>query len=247
MGWREDAKKRAALEAVKLVKDGQIVGLGTGSTTYYAIEEVGRRIREEGLNVLGISTSNQSTSLAKEFGIPLTSLNEHPRLDIAIDGADQVDPQLNLIKGMGGALTREKIVDGVATSLIIIVDETKVTERLGVNQVVPVEVLPFAKEVVRQRILEISGKPVLRCSVNESPVVTDNGNYIFDVDFGEIDNGEVLETAVKRIPGVIEVGLFIDMAHIVFVGYQSKVEKIEKKSSNSKHSNSRLNVKKEMS
>jgi ribose 5-phosphate isomerase A len=120
-------------------------------------------------------------------------------------------------------------VDGVATSLIIIVDETKVTERLGVNQVVPVEVLPFAKEVVRQRILEIGGKPVLRCSVNESPVVTDNGNYIFDVDFGEIDNGEVLETTVKRIPGVIEVGLFIDMAHIVFVGYQSKVEIIEKK------------------
>jgi ribose 5-phosphate isomerase A len=152
-------------------------------------------------------------------------------LDVAIDGADQVDPQLNLIKGMGGALTREKIVDGVATSLIIIVDETKMTERLGVDQVVPVEVLPFAKEVVRQRITAIGGIPVLRCSVNEKPFVTDNGNYIFDVDFGEIDNSEALETTVKRFPGVIEVGLFIDMAHIVFVGHRSKVVKIEKKSS----------------
>ncbi len=231
MAWREDAKKHAALEAVGLVEDGQVVGLGTGSTTYYALEEIGRRIREEGLRVLGVSTSNPSTRLAEAFGIPLTSLNEHPHLDIAIDGADQVDSHLDLIKGMGGALTREKIVDGAATTLVIIVDETKVVDQLGVNQVVPVEVLPFAQTVAQRRLAAIAGTPVLRCSSSGSPVVTDNGNYIFDVDFGAIDDGETLETTVKRIPGVIEVGLFIDMTHIVYVGHRSTVEKIEKPSS----------------
>ena len=227
MGWREEAKRRAALEAVKLVEDGQVVGLGTGSTAYYAIEEMGRRVREEGLNILGVSTSNQSTSLARDFGIPLTSLNEHPRLDIAIDGADQVDPGLNLIKGMGGALTREKVVDGVAKSLVIVVDETKLTERLGLNQVVPVEVLPFAQRVVTRRIREVGGKPAIRCLANKHPFVTDNGNHVVDVDFGEIENGESLEREVKMIPGVIEVGLFINMAHLVCVGYRTTVEKIK--------------------
>jgi ribose 5-phosphate isomerase A len=229
MAWRDDAKKRAALAAVRLVEDGQVVGLGTGSTAYYAIEEIGRRIREDGVHVLGVSTSHHSTRLAEAVGIPLTSLNEHPRLDIAIDGADQVDPRLDLIKGMGGALTREKIVDGAATTLVIIVDETKVVDQLGVHQVVPVEVLPFAQAVARQRLMAIAGNPVLRCSAQGSPVVTDNENYIFDVDFGAIDDGEALETAVKRIPGVIEVGLFIDMTHIVYVGHRSTVEKIEKR------------------
>ncbi len=229
MAWRDDAKKRAALEAVRLVEDSHIVGLGTGSTAYYALEEIGRRIRDEGLHVLGVSTSNHSTQLAEALGIPLTSLNDHPNVDIAIDGADQVDPHLDLIKGMGGALTREKIVDGAAATLVIIVDETKVTPRLGINQVVPVEVLPFAETVARHRLAAINGTPTLRCSADGNPVVTDNGNYIFDVDFGAIDDSAALETTLKRIPGVIEVGLFVDMAHIVYVGHRSTVETIAKK------------------
>lgn len=225
MGWRDDAKQRAALEAVNLVEEGQIVGLGTGSTAYYAIEEMGRRIREEGLNIRGVSTSDQSTSLAERFGVPLTSLDKHPRVDLAIDGADQVDAELNLIKGMGGALTREKIVDSAASSFVVIVDGTKVTERLGVGQVVPVEVLPFAKEVVMPRIRALGGDPRLRRVTEETPFVTDNGNYVLDVDFGAIEDGESLERAVKMLPGVIEVGLFINMARIVFVGYEVGVEK----------------------
>jgi ribose 5-phosphate isomerase A len=225
VGWRDDAKKRAALEAVTLVAEGQVVGLGTGSTAYYAIEELGRRIREDGLNVRGISTSEESTSLAERFGVPLTSLNKHPRVDVAIDGADQVDGELNLIKGMGGALTREKIVDSTARSFIVIVDRTKVTKRLGVGQVVPVEVLPFATEVVMQRVRALGGDPRLRRVTETTPFVTDNGHYVLDVDFGAIEDGEALEKAVKMLPGVIEVGLFIKLAHIVFVGYEVGVEK----------------------
>lgn len=230
MSWREEAKKRAGLEAAKLVRNRQVVGLGTGSTVYYVIEEVGRRIREESLDILGVSTSIQTTGLARNFGIPLTSLSEYPRLDIAIDGADQVDPDLNLIKGRGGALTCEKVVDGAAKSLVIVVDETKLTERLGLNQVVPVEVLPFAQGVVMQRIREIGGKPATKCLANGSVFVTDNGNHIIDIDFGAIEDGGALEREVKMIPGVIEVGLFINMAHMVCVGYRTKVEKIERKS-----------------
>ena len=137
MTWIEEAKKNVALKAVELVKEGQIVGLGSGSTVRYAIEEIGRKVREEGLNILGISTSHRSTDLARDVEIPLTSLEHHPQVDLAIDGADQVDPNLNLIKGMGGALTREKIVDSNAQVLVIIVDESKLTDKLGSNQVVP--------------------------------------------------------------------------------------------------------------
>lgn len=235
MSWREDAKKRAALDAVKLVQDNQVVGLGTGSTAYYAIKELGRRIREENLHILGISSSHQSTSLAKDFGISLTSLNEHSRPDIAIDGADQVDPNLNLIKGMGGALTREKIIDCAAASLIIIVDGTKLTTILGKNQVVPVEVFPFALKTVKQRISMIGGKPSIRRLKNKQGLfLTDNGNHIIDVDFGEIDNIKSTEIKIKMIPGVIEVGLFIDVTDLVFVGYKTKVEKLRSPSPSDK-------------
>jgi ribose 5-phosphate isomerase A len=224
--WREEAKKGAALKAVKLIEDGQIIGLGTGSTVYYAIEELGRRVREEELNILGVSTSTQSTSLAQSFGVPLTTLNVNPQVNIAIDGADQVDFKLDMIKGMGGALTREKIVDGIAKSLVIIVDESKLNQKLGVNQVVPLEVFPFANMIVMQRIIEKGGKPAIRYLPNKTPFITDNGNYIVDVDFGEINNCESLEREVKKIPGVVEVGLFVNMAHIVYVGYRTKIEKI---------------------
>jgi len=230
VSWREEAKKRAALEAAKLVQDGSMVGLGSGSTVAYAIQEIGRRIREEGLKVLGIPTSYQASMLAVENGIPLTSLNEHPKPDLAIDGADQIDPQLNLIKGMGGALTQEKAVGSAARRLVIVADETKMVDKLGTNQPVPVETLPFALTPAMLRIQEAGGKPVLREGRGKvGPVVTDNGNFILDVDFGPITEPKELSLKLKSIPGVIETGLFIELADTVYLGTPTTVRRLRRK------------------
>lgn len=227
-----DAKKRAAIASTKLIKSGQVIGLGSGSTASYMIEEIGVRIREEKLSIFGIPTSNQTAELATKQGIPLTTLDKHPKLDIAIDGADQVDPKLTLIKGMGGALTREKIVDGAAETLVIIVDEGKMTQQLGIDQVVPVEVIPFATTPVMRKLVKLGGKPSIRLSNDKrSYFITDNGNSIIDVDFGAIGDAKKLETEVKVISGVVEIGLFVDMTKTVFVGRESIVKRIDKKDS----------------
>jgi len=227
LSWREEAKRKAALASVKHVKDGDIVGLGTGSTVLYAILEIGRMVRERGLDVLGIPTSEETKSIAVNSGIPLTKLDEHPEPDVAIDGADQVDEELNMIKGLGAALAREKVLDSVSKLLVIVVDETKLTKKLGLNQVVPVEVLPFAITPVSDTLREMGGKPILRRF--ESKVIqTDNGNFIVDVDLGPIDDPRVLEKEIKMIPGVIECGLFLGMADIVYVGCRSGVKKLGK-------------------
>jgi ribose 5-phosphate isomerase A len=229
MGWREAAKKRAAVEAVKHVKSGFVLGLGTGSTAAYAIKEMGRRIGKEKLQVMGVSTSNQASTLASECGIPLTTLEEHPILNLDIDGADQIDKDLNLIKGMGGALTREKIVASASKKLIIVADETKLTNILGKNQLLPVEVLPFATTVVSSRIKTIGGKPYLRQNKGGSETyLTDNGNFILDVDFGTIGDPFSLEQRLKAVPGVIETGLFLGMASLIYVGTESGVKALQK-------------------
>ena len=225
MSWREDAKRRAALEAVKRVRDGSVIGLGSGSTVAYAIRELGRRVREENLRILGVPSSYKTFLLAVECGVPLTTLNEHPLLDLDIDGADQIDGELNLIKGMGGALTREKIVAASSKRLIIIADETKLTSSLGEGQLLPIEVLPFALPLVADRIRRMGGKPKLRERKDGSgPYVTDNGNFILDVDFGVIEDPKDLESRIKRIPGVIETGLFIEMADEALIGTRSGVK-----------------------
>lgn len=229
MSWREEAKRRAALASVKHVKDGDVVGLGTGSTVLYAILEIGRMVREKGLNVLGIPTSEKTRSIAVNSGIPLTTLDEHPRPDVAIDGADQVDEELNMIKGLGAALTREKILDSASKLLVIVIDETKLTKKLGLKQVVPVEVLPFAITPVSDTLRKMGGKPISRTAESEGKMVqTDNGNFIVDVDFGPIADPAGLEKEIKMIPGVIECGLFLGMADIVYVGYRKGVKKLEK-------------------
>jgi ribose 5-phosphate isomerase A len=229
MDWREAAKKRAAVEAVKHVKSGFVLGLGSGSTAAYAIREIGRRINEEKLQVVGVSTSNQASRLANECSIPLTTLEEHPVLDLYIDGADQIDTDLNLIKGMGGALTREKIVASASKKLIIVVDETKLTNILGKNQLLPVEVLPFATAVVSSSIKTLGGKPHLRQDKGRSEAcLTDNGNFILDVDFGSIGDPFNLEQRLKAVPGVIETGLFLGMASLVYVGTRSGVKTLQK-------------------
>ena len=227
----EEAKKNAAYAAVQHVKDDFVVGLGSGSTAAYAIEALGDRIRRDKLRVLGVPTSYQAFLLAVRHGIPMTTLEEHSVLDVDIDGADQIDPKLNLIKGMGAALAREKIVASVSKQTVIIADESKKVKALGENgQAVPVEVLPFAITVVKRRIEVVGGKAVLREGKSKvGPVITDNGNVVVDANFGVIAEPAKLEIKLKMIPGVVETGLFVGLANIAYVGTASAVETIESK------------------
>jgi len=226
----QEAKRKAALEAVKHVKDGFIVGLGSGSTAAFAIEALGARVKKEKLRIMGIPTSYQAFLLAVECGIPITTLDEHPEIDVTIDGADQITPELYLIKGMGAALVREKIVAAASKLNIIIADEKKKVKRLGENgQVVPIEVLPFAISLVKRKIVAAGGQPVLREGKGKlGPVITDNGNAILDSYFGEIVNPAELAVKLKMITGVVETGLFVELTDIAYVGTSDAVEKIEK-------------------
>lgn len=229
MEWRETAKREAAVEAVKHVEGGMIVGLGSGSTVEYAIKEIGRKVREEDLQILGVPTSYQTLQLAVKEAIPLTTLDEHPVIDLAIDGADEVDSDLNLMKGLGGALTREKIVDTTAKLLIVIIDENKLVERLGVKHPVPVEVLPFALAPVKLNLQRLGGKTTLRMAEKKvGPLITDNGNFILDVDFGLIQNPRRLDEDIHQIPGVVETGLFLGVTDVIYVGGREGVRKLEK-------------------
>lgn len=229
--WVEGAKRKAALEAVKHVKDGFVVGLGSGSTAAYAIEALGERIKREKLRIFGVPTSYQAFLLAVKHGIVVTTLEEYPVVNVTIDGVDQVDSELNLIKGMGAALAREKIVASASKRNVIIADESKKVKVLGENNhPVPVEVLPFAISIVKRRIEEIGGKPSLREGKGKvGPVITDNGNVVIDAVFGPIDNAAELEKKLKMIPGVVETGLFVGLADTVYIATSSSVEKIERK------------------
>jgi ribose 5-phosphate isomerase A len=228
--WVETAKRKAALKAVENVRDASTVGLGSGSTAAYAIAELGKKIEREQLHVLAVPTSYQAFMLAVKHGIQITSLDEHPTLDLTIDGADQIDRNLNLIKGMGGALTREKVVASASEKLIIIADETKKVATLGEkNHPVPLEILPFAVTPVLGKIGEMSGKPVLREGKGKvGPVISDNGNIIADAYFGPIHEPAELQTKLRNIPGVLETGLFVEMAGVIYLGTRTGVEKIEK-------------------
>ena len=225
-----EAKKKAALEAVKNVKDNSIVGLGSGTTVAFAIEALGERMKKEGLKIMGIPSSYQAFQLAVQYGVPITTLDEHPVIDVTIDGADQVTPELYLIKGMGAALVREKIVAAASKCNIIIVDESKRVKVLGENnQAVPIEVLPFALSLAKNRITALGGTPVVREGKGKlGPIVTDNGNFIIDANFGLIQNPQELAVKVKMIPGVVETGFFIGLTNVVYIATPSKVEKVQK-------------------
>ena len=226
----QEQKQKAALEAVKHVKDDFVVGLGSGSTAAFAIEAIGERIKHEKLRVMGIPTSYQAFLLAVECGIPITTLDEHLQIDLTIDGADQITPELNLIKGMGAAMAREKIVASASKLNITIADDKKKVKLLGENnQAVPIEVLPFAISLTKRKIIEAGGKPVLREGKGKlGPVITDNGNAILDSYFGEIAKPAELAVKVKMIPGVVETGFFVGLTDIVYLGTPNGVEKIEK-------------------
>jgi ribose 5-phosphate isomerase A len=212
-------KERAALEAAKMIGDGAIVGLGTGSTAALAIAELGKRVREEGLEIIGIPTSYRSAMIARENGIVIRSLDDVSKIDIAIDGADEVDPKKNLIKGGGGAHTREKIVDGWAELFVVVVDDSKLVKHLGEKFPVPVEVLPFAVHPVMKKLQAMGGNPELRMGLRkDGPVITDQGNMVIDVRFAEIKDPKVLELKLNDIPGVVDNGLFVGLAHLILVG-----------------------------
>lgn len=213
-------KQQVGKAAADRVQSGSIVGLGTGSTTAFAIQFLGDRLKSGDLkDIKGIPTSFQASVLAKQYGIPLTTLDEVDHIDIAIDGADEVDPQKNLIKGGGAAHTREKVVDALANQFVVVVDSSKLVERLGSTFALPVEVLPMAVTPVTKAIEQLGGKPELRMGVKkDGPVITDQGNMVLDVTFAAIDNPAELEKTLNNIPGVLENGLFVGVADIVLIG-----------------------------
>jgi len=201
--------------AVSLIEDGMVIGLGTGSMAERAIRKIGERIKDEGLDLLGVPTSIRTERVAIECKIPLTTLSEHSTLDICIDGADQVDSKLNLIKGGGGAHTKEKIVSYAAKKVIICVDAEKVVEHLA--KPVPLEVLPFAISVVERQVKELDGIPVLRTAGRRTGYfVTEQGNLIIDADFGVISNPAEMSVALSSIVGSVEHGIFtnVDEVHV---------------------------------
>jgi ribose 5-phosphate isomerase A len=213
-------KQEVGKAAANRVKSNSIVGLGTGSTTAYAIEAIGDRLKTGELsNILGIPTSFQAEVLAKKYGIPLTTLDAVDHIDIAIDGADEVDPQKNLIKGGGAAHTREKVVDALANEFVVVVDGGKLTDKLGSTFLLPVEVIPMAMTPVMNALAKLGGKPELRMGIKKAgPVVTDQGNLVIDVKFDYIENPAELEKTINNIPGVLENGLFVGVADVVLVG-----------------------------
>ncbi|HET6232991.1 MAG TPA: ribose-5-phosphate isomerase RpiA [Longimicrobiaceae bacterium] len=214
-----EALKRAAAErAAEWIADGMTVGLGTGSTVKHLLDVIAeRRAAGEWAGIVGVPTSEDTAERSRRLGIPLATLAERPRLDVTIDGADEVDPGLRLIKGLGAALLREKVVASVSARLVIVADETKVVERLGTRAPVPVEVDPFAAAVLPDFFRSLGAEPTLRRKNGET-VVTDGGHWIYDCRFpGGIDDPEALEVALNNRPGVVENGLFLGMASAVVI------------------------------
>ncbi|HEX3742161.1 MAG TPA: ribose-5-phosphate isomerase RpiA [Terriglobales bacterium] len=223
---RDQEKQAAARAAVELVESGNIVGLGSGSTAAHAVRFLAERVRA-GLSIVGIPTSQQTMHLAEQLGIQLTTLDQHPHIDIDIDGADEIDPQLNLIKGGGGAFLREKIVASVSRRFIVIADSAKQVKRLG-KFPLPVEVVPFAQSLVKPRIEALGAEVTLRCYAYGNPYVTDEGHHILDCHFGEIADPPALADELRCIPGVLEHGLFIGMAEMALVGKSGQVIRISR-------------------
>ena len=208
-------KQLAAIEAVKYVKSGMTVGLGTGSTAAHMVKELGRLV-QDGLKIVGVPSSENTKKLAMELGIPLTTLEKTNGIDVYIDGTDEFDPYMQLIKGGGGALLREKILTFNSDLVIIIADSQKEVKRLG-DFKLPVETIPFATKKIEQSLQKMGLQPKLRVK-NDENFVTDEGNFILDLNIGHISNIQLLETKLKQIPGVVETGLFLDMADIIIIG-----------------------------
>jgi ribose 5-phosphate isomerase A len=212
-------KKEAAEAAAAQVKSGMVVGLGTGSTAKYAIDALGRRVAEEGLKILGIATSERSDAQARALKIPMTSFADVSRIDLTIDGADEVLlGSLTLIKGHGGALLREKIVASASARMAVVADESKIVSKLGQLVSVPTEVVPFGWQVTAKRLAKLGGKPKLRLARDGSPYVTDGGHYILDCAFGKMNDPAKIARELDATVGVVEHGIFLNLATEVFIG-----------------------------
>ena len=218
---REQEKEAAAKASLRFVHDGQVLGLGTGSTAAYVIRFLGERVKA-GLKIRGVPTSVRTQELAASAGIPLTTLDECPQIDVGIDGADEIDPALQLIKGGGGALLREKVVASAAKQFVVIADAGKQVQVLG-KFPLPVEVIPFAQAVIAKRISTLGATVSLRQAASGIPVLTDEGHHILDCHFGQIPDPSALARTLSAMPGIVEHGLFIGMANVVLIAKGSEV------------------------
>ena len=221
-----DANKEKVIvgrRAAELIRDKQIVGVGSGTTVSHFIKYLGERIKKEKISIKAVPSSFQTYIELLEAHIPITTLDENPLLDITIDGADEVDKDLNLIKGGGAALTQEKIIGTYTKKLIIIVDSSKYVNKLGTFPL-PIEVIPMALMPIKKKLIEWGGTPKTRMGIKKlGPVITDNGNFIIDCNFGIIENPQELEKKLNSIPGIIENGLFIDLTDTVLIGQEDKI------------------------
>lgn len=221
---RDELKKAAAYRAIDYVEDGMVVGLGTGSTAHFVVQGLGERVAR-GLKMVGIPTSERTAAQARGLDIPLSDLAEHPTIDLTIDGADEVERNsLYLIKGLGGALLREKIVAAASRRLIIVVDEEKLVGRLGDRTPVPVEIVQFGWQATAAALHKLGAQPSLRRATADHPFLTDGGNYIVDCRFAEIGDPRLLEKRIGMTVGVVESGLFIGRTSAVVVAGRAGVE-----------------------
>jgi ribose 5-phosphate isomerase A len=225
---KEALKRAAGYHAVSLVSDGMSIGLGSGSTARYATLCIADKLRRRLLrDIVAVPTSEETAALARDRGIPLTTLEERGQLDITIDGADEVDPQLNAIKGLGGCLLREKIVAFASKRLVIVVDDSKLVSKLGSHSPVPVEVIRFGWRNTERALQHTGARTALRLKA-DAPFLTDEDNYIVDCWYDGIDSPEELASLLNSIPGVVENGLFVGMAHTVVVASRDEVRVLER-------------------
>jgi ribose 5-phosphate isomerase A len=222
----DQEKEAAARASLQFVKDGQVVGLGTGSTAAHFIQLLGEKVKN-GLRIRGIPTSVRSQELARSLGIPLTTLDECQEIAVTVDGADEFDPQLRLIKGGGGALLREKIVASASKQLVIVADASKQVAVLG-KFPLPVEVIGFAQALMAKRIAALGADVRVRTEANGKPFITDEGHHILDCQFGEIRDADGLARKLSDMPGVVEHGLFIGMASVVLVAKGSEIRELRR-------------------
>jgi ribose 5-phosphate isomerase A len=218
---------RVAVAALAHVADGMLVGLGTGRAAEAFIRKLGERVRG-GLRVQGVATSERSAALARRENVPVVSLEEIERLDVAFDGADEVTPELDLTKGLGGALLRERVVTFEAERFVVLVTPEKLVDKLGTRAPIPIEVVPFASPSAMRHLVALGGRPALRRSADGVPFQTDNHNWIVDAHFGPIDAPAALDAGIRKIPGVVDTGLFLAMASVVLVGDRGAVRELRR-------------------
>lgn len=229
MNDKDQQKEMAARAAIEHIETDQVIGIGSGSTIEYFIKLLRQRMLAEELKIAAIPTSYQSAFLLIQNQIPLTTLNEHPEFEVAVDGADEIDSALNLIKGAGAALTQEKIVDSMAKKFIVIADESKLVKKLGEKMPIPIEIIPAALACVTKRLSAYTEEFSLREAVKKlGPVITDNGNFIIDARIKDIENPKILALELKGIPGVVENGLFVEMAHIAYIGSKTGLKELNR-------------------